>query len=334
MTETSGELARTFRRSIVASRLKSISMRLATIAVSLLILSIAVFSLVQLVPGDLAATILGPYATSEQLAALNKSLGTDQPPLYRYLTWLSGFLRGDWGQSMLLGVPVFPLVMGHLTNSLLMAFSAILAVVPVSIAAGMLAAVHQGKLIDRIISVSGLVLLGIPEFVSGVILLVLFGVYLKWFPVQSQVPTSIFDFFYYLTLPVLPLVLLLFGYFSRMMRSSTIEVLESNYVRSAVLKGLSTREVLFNHVFRNAALPTISVVTGQAGYLIGGLVIIETLFSYPGIGNLAYQAAQGHDVEVLTASVVVIATVVMMVTFVGDVLMIWLNPRARQEDRS
>lgn len=333
MAEASGDPKRAFRRSKASSRLRSISTRLATVAFSLLVLSIAVFSLIQLVPGDLAATILGPYATSGQLAALNKSLGTDQPPLYRYLTWLSGFLHGDWGQSMLLRVPVFPLVVGRLTNSLILAFSAILAVVPVSIAAGMVAAVHQGKLIDRIISVSGLVLLGIPEFVSGIILLILFGVYLKWFPVQSQVPTSIGAFFYYLTLPVFPIVLLLFGYFSRMMRSSTIEVLESNYVRSAMLKGLSTREVLISHVFRNAVLPTISVVTGQAGYLIGGLVIIETLFSYPGIGNLAYQAAQGHDVEVLTASVVVIAAVVMMITFVGDVLMVWLNPRARQDDR-
>jgi peptide/nickel transport system permease protein len=304
--------------------------RLGLALVTLVLVSIIVFAVAEILPGDVGRTILGPYASNEQVARLNHELGNDRPLPVRYADWVGGFVTGDWGDSALLNAPVRPLVLERLGNSLVLGLFALVLIVPFSIAFGVLAALHHGKALDRIISVSGLSLIALPEFVAGVILLVVFAVKLGWFPVSSHVPSpDPVDVFQQLLLPSIPLMLVLFGYISRMARAGTIEALLSNYTRTAVLKGLPRRTVIWRHVLRNALLPTISVVSVQVGYLVGGLVVIETLFSYPGIGKLVLDSATGHDLPVLEATVLMIAVLYMVSNFVADVLYGVLNPRVR-----
>jgi peptide/nickel transport system permease protein len=304
--------------------------RLGLALVTLVLVSIIVFAVAEILPGDVGRTILGPYASNEQVARLNHELGNDRPLPVRYADWVGGFVTGDWGDSALLNAPVRPLVLERLGNSLVLGLFALVLIVPFSIEFGVLAALHHGKALDRIISVSGLSLIALPEFVAGVILLVVFAVKLGWFPVSSHVPSpDPVDVFQQLLLPSIPLMLVLFGYISRMARAGTIEALLSNYTRTAVLKGLPRRTVIWRHVLRNALLPTISVVSVQVGYLVGGLVVIETLFSYPGIGKLVLDSATGHDLPVLEATVLMIAVLYMVSNFVADVLYGVLNPRVR-----
>jgi peptide/nickel transport system permease protein len=304
--------------------------RLGLALLTLVLVSIILFAVAEILPGDVGRTILGPYASNEQVARLNHELGNDRPLPVRYADWVSGFVTGDWGDSALLNTPVRPLVLDRLGNSLVLGLFALVLIVPFSIAFGVLAALHQGKALDRIISVSGLSLIALPEFVAGVILLVVFAVKLGWFPVSSHVPSANpVDVFRQLLLPSIPLMLVLFGYISRMARAGTVDALLSNYTRTAVLKGLPRRTVVWRHVLRNALLPTISVVSVQVGYLVGGLVVIETLFSYPGIGKLVLDSAVGHDLLVLEATVLTVAVLYMVSNFVADVLYGVLNPRVR-----
>ncbi|MGH2847984.1 MAG: ABC transporter permease [Thermoleophilaceae bacterium] len=304
--------------------------RLGLVLTTLLLVSIIVFAVAEVLPGDVGRTILGPYASNEQVARLNHELGVDRPLPVRYADWVGGFVTGDWGDSALLNTPVRPLVLDRLGNSLILGLFALILIVPISIALGVLAALHHGGALDRIISVGGLSLIALPEFVAGVILIVLFAVQLDWFPVSSHVPSANpVDVFRQLLLPSIPLMLVLFGYISRMARAGTIDALLSNYTRTAVLKGLPRRTVVWRHVLRNALLPTITVVSVQVGYLVGGLVVIETLFSYPGIGKLVLDSAEGHDLQVLEATVLMVAVLYMVSNFVADVLCGVLNPRVR-----
>ena len=306
--------------------------RLGLALVTLVLVSMIVFVVAEILPGDVGRTILGPYASNEQVERLNHELGNDRPLPVRYGDWVSGFITGDWGESALLNRPVRPLVLDRLGNSLVLGLFALVLIVPFSIGFGVLAALHHGKALDRVISVAGLSLIALPEFVTGVILLVVFAVKLGWFPVSSAVPSANpVDVVRQLLLPSIPLMFVLFGYIARMARAGTIDALQSNYTRTAVLKGLPQRTVVWRHVMRNAILPTITVVSVQVGYLVGGLVVIETLFSYPGIGELVLDSAQGHDLPVLEATVLVVAVIYMASNLVADVLHGVLNPRIRLE---
>jgi len=304
--------------------------RVALALVALVLVSMLVFATAEVLPGNVGRTILGRFATSEQVQRLNEELGVYRPIPVRYGEWVAGFVTGDWGESQLLGRPVREMVLDRLGNSLILGAFAILLIVPISIGLGVLAALHYGKILDRAISVSGLSLIALPEFVTGVMLIVLFSVKLGWFPVSSQVPTANpFDIVRQLLLPSIPLMFVLFGYVARMARAGTVEALQSNYTRTAVLKGLPRRTVIWRHVLRNSLLPTISVVSVQFGYLVGGLVVVETLFNYPGIGKLVLDAAVGHDLLVLEAAVLVTAILFMVSNLVADLLYGVLNPRVR-----
>lgn len=304
--------------------------RLGLTVITLVIVSFVVFAASQLLPGDVGRTILGPYASQQQVDALDKSLGNDKPLPVRYWNWASDFVKGDWGVSPVQNVDVRPLVLGRLKNSLILAAFAMVLIVPFSVFMGVVAALNYGKPIDRVISITGLSMLGLPEFVVGVILIVIFAVQLGWFPTSSQVPgTNPVDWFRQLLLPAIPLGFVLFGYISRMARAGTIEALQSNYVRTAVLKGLPRRQVVWGHVLRNSMLPTITVVSVQVGYLVGGLVVVETLFAYPGIGQLTLESALGHDLPTLEACVLMIAIIYCMANLIADLAYGLLNPRVR-----
>jgi peptide/nickel transport system permease protein len=304
--------------------------RLALTALTLVLVSIVIFAVSEVLPGDPGRTVLGPYASEAQVAQVNHEFGVDRPLPVRYADWVSRFVRGDWGQSYLLNEDVRPLVLDRLVDSFILGLFAFVLIVPLSIALGVYAALRNGRWQDRVLTVGGLSMLALPEFVVGVVVIVLFAIQLEWFPVASDVPkANPVDVVRQLLLPSLPLMFVLFGYISRMARAGTLEVLDANYTRTATLKGLPRRRVIVQHVLPNAMLPTVTVVSVQIGYLVGGLVVIETLFNYPGIGKLSLDAATGHDLPVLEACVLVTALLFTLSNLVADVLYATLNPRVR-----
>jgi peptide/nickel transport system permease protein len=305
--------------------------RLGLALVTLWLLSVIVFFAGQVLPGDPGRAILGPLAAPSAVHALDQQLGVDRPLLAQYWTWITGLLHGDMGISYQFRSPVAPFIGAALLNSIKLAALAFVIVVPLSIAGGVLAALRVGRGTDRVISVTGLSAATVPEFVSGIVLIVIFAVELKWLPVSASAGpgASVASQFDHLILPAIPLVLVLFGYIARMARAGTIEALDSDYVRTATLKGLKRSVVIRRHVLRNALLPTITVIATQTGYLVGGLVVVETLFNYQGIGKLILTAATAKDFPMLEAGVLTIGVVYMVATLIADILYTVLNPRLR-----
>jgi len=300
--------------------------------VTLVLLTILVFASAQLLPGNLGRNVLGPFATPQSIAALNHKFGTDRPVYDQYATWVNHLLHGNLGESyQYQGSTVSSLLGPALVNSLKLAALAFVLVVPLSIIGGVFAGLREGRASDRVITIAGVSLTSIPEFVTGIVLIIIFGVVLKWLPVTAQAPagSGFFTQVKYLLLPAFALVMVLFGYIARMARAGTIEALDSDYARTAALKGLSNQTVVRRHVLRNALLPTIAVIATQTGYLIGGLLIVETLFNYPGIGQRIYTAALNKDFAVLEAGLLIVGIVYLVATLCADILYSVLNPRIR-----
>jgi peptide/nickel transport system permease protein len=306
---------------------KYILKRLGLALITLWILSVIVFFAGQVLPGDPGRSVLGPLAAPSAVKALDHQLGVDKPVTTQYWHWLTHFP----GTSQQFAAPIGPLLTSALGRSLKLAVIAFLIVVPLAIAAGVYAALNVGKPIDRLISVVGLSGTTVPEFVSGVILILAFGIGLKALPISATAPSGsgFFTSLKYLILPAIPLVLILFGYIMRMARVGTVEALDSDYARTATLKGLPRGVMIRRHVLRNSLLPTITVVATQTGYLIGGLIVVEFLFRYQGIGSLVITAATNQDFPMLEAGVLTIGVVYMVVTLVADVAFSLLNPRIR-----
>ena len=301
--------------------------RLGLALITLWILSVIVFVLGQVLPSDPGRSVLGPLAAPSAVHALDHQLGVDKPLLTQYWNWITNFP----GTSTQFQAPIGPILTAALGRSLKLALFAFVIVVPLGIIGGIVSALNVGKPVDRTISIVGQSMLTVPEFVSGIVLIVIFAVELGWLPVTATAPTGsgFFTQLKYLILPVIPLVLVLFGYIARMARVGTVEALDSDYARTAILKGLPRGVTIRRHVLRNSLLPTITVVATQAGYLIGGLVVVETLFRYNGIGLLTYNAANQHDIPMLEACVLTIGVVYMVVTLVADIAFSLLNPRIR-----
>ncbi len=285
----------------------------------------------QVLPGNVGRTILGPLADQRAVEALNTRLGLDRSLIVQYWDWISNFVQGDMGTSYVFRSPVAPLVLEALGHTLKLAAVALALVVPLGILAGVIAALNVNRPIDRIISLGGLSATVLPEFVTGIILILIFGVWLRWLPISATWPpgAGFLTQLHHLILPALPLVLVLFGYIARMARSGMIEALDSDYVRTAVLKGLPWRTVIWRHVLRNALLPTITVIATQTGYLVGGLVVVETLFRYQGIGSLIFTAARGKDFPILEGGILTIGIMLAIATLLADMLYSVLNPRIR-----
>jgi peptide/nickel transport system permease protein len=305
--------------------------RLGLAAITLFLLSVLVFFGAQVLPGNVARRILGPFADQAAVDALNEELGTDRPILTQYWDWITGLLTGDLGESLALGVPVGELIGDALVNSFKLAALAFVIVVPLSILGGVVAALRRDRLTDRVITIGGLSLAVLPEFVTGIVLILVFGLWLELLPVSANAPpgSSFFTQVKYLLLPGVTLVILLFGYIARITRAGTIEALEADYTRTAVLKGLPSRTVIQRHVLRNSLLPTIAVVATQTGYLIGGLVVVETLFNYPGMGRLIVTASRQKDMPLLEAGVLVVGIVFLVAMLLADLMYSLLNPRIR-----
>ena len=305
--------------------------RLALALLTLFLLSIIIFFAGQILPGNPGRAILGPFAAQSAVRALDHQLGLDRPLVVQYWSWIWDALHGNLGTSYEYRAPVSSFLVPALGRSLKLAVVAFVIVVPLGILGGVVAALKRGKMIDRVITVTGLSLSTVPEFVSGIVLIVLLAIVTKVLPFTADAPpgSSFPTQLRYLILPAIPLVFILFGYIARMARAGTIEALDSDYARTAVLKGLPRRVVIWRHILRNSLLPTITVIATQTGYLIGGLVVVEDLFNYPGLGRLIFTAATDKDFPMLEAGVLVIGVVYLAATLIADIVYTVLNPRIR-----
>ena len=290
-----------------------------------------VFAAGSLLPGNLGRNILGQFASESDVAIFNKEAGVDRPLVVQYLDWISGFVRGDLGNSLQYRVPVSDLLWPSFENSLKLAAVAFVLVVPLSIIGGTIAGLRRGSLTDRTITIAGVSLTTIPEFVTAIVFILIFGLWLGWLPVTATAPAgaNIATQVEYLLLPSFALVVVLFGYIARITRASVIESVDADYTRTAYLKGLTRRQVVGGHVLRNSLLPTIAVVATQVGYLIGGLLVIEKLFNYDGIGLRIYTAALNKDYPMLQSGVLLVGIVYLVATLIADLLYSLLNPRIR-----
>ena len=303
--------------------------RISLSLLTLFLLSLVVFVGGQLLPGNVGRAILGPLADPRAVAALDHQLGVDRPPFLQYLGWIGGILHGNMGSSLEFRAPVAPFIGAALVKSLKLAAVAFIIVVPLSIGAGVAAAIRVGTLADRVISLAGLSLTVIPEFVSSIVVILIFSVWLRVLPISASWTAGAgpLDQLRHLILPAIPLVVVLFGYIARMARAGTIEALEADYTRTAILKGLPRFVVLRRHVLRNALLPTITVIATQTSYLVGGLVVVETLFRYQGIGSLILTAATSKDFPMLEAGILTVGVIYIVVTLIADALAVLSNPR-------
>ena len=295
--------------------------------------AIIVFFKTHILPGDVARQSLGRQATPEDVAAFNKLYGLDKPLLRQLFNWIQELLSGDLGVSMSTSRPVSETLIPALGYSARLAGVAFVLIVPLSIAGGILAAMNRGKKVDRAITVGGLSAAVIPEFVWAVILLLLFGVVFRFFPISAMPDDGnggVLQSIWHLILPSIALLLVLFGYIARITRAGVIEALDSDYMRTAVLKGYSRSTAVTKHVLRNAMLPTIAVVASQIPYLIGGLVAVEMVFNYRGFGTVLLTAVGGRDYAVLQSGVILTSVVIVSFQLIADILFAVLNPRIRQ----
>ncbi|QRM33115.1 ABC transporter permease [Microvirga sp. VF16] len=295
---------------------------------TLLFTSVLIFLLTHVMPGNAARATLDTMATAEAVKALEEQLGLNRTLLVQYWNWLSGVLQGDFGTSMRMNVPIGPVLADRLAISLPMAGAAFILVFILGTTLGSIAALYQGRPLDRLISISSLAGISAPEFVTGMILIILFAGVLPTSGFAGE-GASIHEYFLHMVLPVATLTLILLAHVLRTSRVSMIEALAAPYTRTAVLKGLPKRTIVVKHVLRNALLPTITVLGINVGYLIGGVVIVETVFSVPGIGRLTVFAIQNRDIPLIQACTLAMAATYIGASLLTDVTYLILNPRLR-----
>ncbi len=305
--------------------------RLGFLLLTLLLTSLIVFAITQLLPGDVARVILGREAGEQALEALREQLGLNEPLPLQYVRWLANFVTGDWGLSFSTGTEILPVVVQRLRNSLMLAAVILAISVPLAVALGVLAGLNEERAIDNFISIGSLSVVGLPEFVTGLVLIQIFAFRLRLFPANSsiRVETSFVEALPMLVLPAITATLVLLAYIARLTRAGVIEELKKPYVRTAVLKGLPRNTITFKHVLRNALLPTITVIAISFGWMISGLIVIENVFNYPGLGRLMVFAIDRRDLPTLQAVTMVTVVGYSLANLAADLLYAYLNPRIR-----
>ncbi len=303
--------------------------RAGFLLLTLVFTSLLIFLITQALPGDVARILLGREASAQALAQLRAQLGLDRPLPIQYLTWLGDFVRGDWGTSFSTGQPVRELVLSRLGNSLQLAGLTLLIAVPTAVGLGVLAALYEESWIDTVISLASLSVVGLPEFITGLVLIQVFSFRLGWLPANSSIApgTGLVAALPYLVLPALTATLVLLAYVARLTRASVLVELGRPYVRTAVLKGVPWRRVVIAHVLRNALLPTITVIAISFGWLISGLIVVENVFNYPGLGRLLTFAIARRDIPLLQAVALVAVLGFALANLVADILYAVFNPR-------
>lgn len=306
--------------------------RTAITAVLLVLVSILIFAATAILPGNAAAQILGHGgATAAERAALSRQLGLDRPLLTQYGSWVGGVLRGDLGTSLASREPVTSFIAERLGNSIVLALAATLLMLPLALGLGTIAGIRRGRASDHAISGISLGLIALPEFVSGTILVVLFGVTLAWLPPTSIIPSGATPLSdpRLLVLPSLTLCLAGAAYIIRMLRAGVAEQISGDYVQAARLNGIPERRIVLRHALRNAMGPTVQVIALTVQWLVGGIVIVETVFSYPGLGQGLVQAVTARDIPVVQSLTLLIAAFYLIVNLAADVLVIMLVPKLR-----
>ena len=305
--------------------------RIAFLALTLLLTSLIVFAITQLLPGDVARIILGREAGENALAQLRERLGLNDPAVVQYGRWLWNYVRGDWGDSFSTRMPIREVVLQRLRNSLMLAALIVIMAVPLAVIAGVVAGLNRDRPVDHLISIASLSVVGLPEFVTGLVLIEILAFRLHLLPANSSIPVEagFFEALPMLILPAITATLVLFAYIARLTRAGVIEELKKPYVRTAVLKGLSWSRVTFGHVLRNALLPTITVIAISFGWLISGLIVVENVFNYPGLGRLLVFAIDRRDLPLLQAVTMVTVLGYALSNLGADLLYAALNPRIR-----
>jgi peptide/nickel transport system permease protein len=305
--------------------------RLGFMTVTLFFVTLIAFAVTNILPGDVALLILGPNATEESLQALQAQLGLNRPLYVQYLDWVVGLLQGDMGESLRFGEPVSALVAERLPRSLLLAVSATLVAVLLSIPLGVYAAVNQNEAPDISASMLAFVGISMPIFLWGLVFILLFAVWFDFFPTGGYVPPSEDPVatLTHLVLPAGAMGFALTAYIMRMTRSSMIEVLGEEYINLAKAKGMSQRIIVLRHALKNAVIPVITVIAFQFSYAFGGVVVLEEVFFWPGIGRLTLTAIQSRDIPLIQGCIIVVALIYMFSNFAADLLYAYFDPRIR-----
>jgi peptide/nickel transport system permease protein len=311
--------------------LKLVAGRILMSLLTLLIVSLIIFAMLEVLPGDVATRILGRDATPEALELLRAKLGLHDPAAVRYLRWLGGMLSGNFGQSLASSRPVTEILAPRIYNTVLLSAYAFLLYVPLTVLPALIQAIRRDKPVDHAFSVVTLVLLSMPDFLLATILLFTFVVLVPILPAISLVDhsSSAMDYLRAMTLPALTLAIVMAVYAVRMLRDNLIEVLDSDYVRMAELKGLTAHRVLLRHALPNALVPTLNVTALNLAYLVGGVVVVEKVFSYPGFGSLLVDSLQLRDLPVIETTVMIAALVYVGANLIADIAAMLLNPRLR-----
>jgi peptide/nickel transport system permease protein len=304
--------------------------RLFYLVLTMVVVSLMIFLINELTPGDVARKVLGPFATQDQVDRLTEQMGLNRSVWIRYVEWIWQVLHGDLGYSTSFKHPVNEIIWDRLGNTLILASIAFAIIVPTSIVLGVAAGMREASRLDRTISIASIVTTSVPEFASGVFMQTIFVILLGLLPGTSTLNTDAgWSFASQLVLPVAVMVLYDLGYVVRMVRASMVEVMTRPYIRTAVLKGLTFRDVIMKHAVRNAMIAPFTVIMLQINYLVAGVVVVESVFGYPGFGRMLLEGALSKDIAIVEAGTMVAVFVVVLSQVAGDFGYMLLNPRIR-----
>ena len=311
--------------------LKLVLKRTIYAALTLLLVSALVFAILEILPGDVATRILGREATPESLAALRVQLNLNEPAIIRYFHWLSQILRGDLGAALTSQRPISEILAPRITNTVILSLAALAISIPLTVIPAVIQAGQRYRAPDHALSVVTLILLSIPDFLLATLLLIAFVIYVPILPAVSLIDssTTVVSYLRALVLPAVTLGIVMAVYGVRMLRGSLIEVLESEYIKMAELKGLSRRRVIIRHALPNALIPTLNIMALNLGYLIGGVVVVERIFGFPGFGSLLVDSLQLRDLPLIEATILISAAVYIVANLLSDVSAVLLNPRLK-----
>jgi len=310
---------------------KLIIRRLLLGLVTMWVVSLMVFATTEVLPGDVATAILGQSATPEALTAIRQELGLDRPALIRYIEWLGNLVTGDLGKSLATGRQITELISERLWQTLILAAMTALVAVPLAIFLGLIAAIFPGSFFDRGICMGTLCLVSVPEFFTASLLVLIFAVTLHWLPAISYIAAdqNIWKSLRDLTLPIMTLTASIMAHMTRMTRTAVLNVVSSPYIEMAILKGVPRRQIILRHALLNALAPIFNVVALNLAYLISGVVIVETIFAYPGIAKLMVDAVSTRDIPLVQACAMIFCCTYVGLNLLADLFSILSNPRLR-----
>ena len=299
--------------------------------ITLFIVSLITFIGVEILPGDACTSYLEREAFGEALAACIKRLGLDVPAHERYLSWAFNAIQGDFGYSLSGQMQINEVLGPRVKNSLVLASAAIIIGIPLALILGIITALWRDKMPDIIISTVAIFSMTIPEFISATLLILIVAIWLEWLPGIVIVPTDVtfFELLPNIILPVIAIAMIMTAHMARMVRSSVIQVMASDYIQMAILKGVPYWKMVFKHVLPNALLPAINVVALTIAWLLGGVVVTEVVFNYPGLGRLVIESISNRDLPVVQALGIILASIYVSINFIADLLTLMLNPRLK-----